>query len=77
MPEPVARLLDPPGTVHQIEPATIPSQGLRLKRRWMMTRQTDAKPRLWVQRRRLPLLAPPISGLRFDVFDEVGAAAAE
>jgi hypothetical protein len=77
MPEPVARLLDPPGTVHQIEPATIPSQGLRLKRRWMMTRQTDAKPRLCVQRRRLPLLAPPISGLRFDVFDEVGAAAAE
>jgi len=28
---------------------------------------------LWAQRRRLPLLGPPVSGLRFDVLDEVPA----
>ena len=56
--------------VHQIEPATIPSEGLRLRRRWMLARETDGQPRLWVQRERLPLLAPPISGLHFDVFEE-------
>lgn len=77
MPEPVAALLDPPGTTHQIEPATVPSQGLRLRRGWMMTRQTDGFPRLWIQRRRLPLFAPPISGLRFDVLDELGATGVE
>jgi hypothetical protein len=86
MPEPQARLLydfanlaeDPAqqsGPVHQIEPATVPAQGLRLQRRWMLVRQTDGRPRLWVQRQRLPLLAPPTSGLRFDLMPEVDAHA--
>lgn len=81
MPEPVAQILydhanltpnpaDQVAPVHQIEPATVPNQGLRLRRRWMLVRQTDGQPRLWVQRERLPLMAPPISGLLFDVFEE-------
>lgn len=57
--------------VHQIEPGTVPSNGLRLKRRWMLVRQTDGLPQLWVQRQRLPLMAPPSSGLRFDVFEQL------
>ncbi|MCB0252371.1 MAG: hypothetical protein KDI55_01440 [Anaerolineae bacterium] len=56
--------------VHQIEPATVPDQGLRLQRRWMLVRQTDGRPRLWMQRQRLPLLSPPVSGLRFDVLEQ-------
>jgi hypothetical protein len=79
MPEPRASLLydpaqnavHPDGPVHQIEPPAVPSRGLRLKRRWMLARQTNGRPRLWIQRQRLPLHAPPISGLRFDVFEEM------
>jgi hypothetical protein len=55
---------------HQIEPATVPSQGLRLERRYMLTRRTDGEAVLWLQRRRSPLLAPPASHLRFDVMVE-------
>jgi hypothetical protein len=57
----------------RIELATIPTTGLRLERRWMLGRRTDGLPVLWAQRRRLPLLGPPVSGLRFDVLDEVPA----
>ena len=75
MPEPVSPLLadraaPPAGPVHQIEPATVPSTGLRLERRWMLGRRTDGLPVLWMQRRRKPLLGPPTSGLRFDVLDQ-------
>lgn len=75
MPEPVSPLLADPRAsatdpVHQIEPATVPTTGLRLERRWVLGRCTDGRPVLWMQRRRLPLLAPPVSGLRFDVAEE-------
>lgn len=66
-------LVDPhagPGDpVHQIEPATVPADGLRLERRTMFARRTDGTPVLWAQRRRQPLLTPPSSLLRFDVLD--------
>jgi hypothetical protein len=76
-PEPVARLLydkanlaaDPANQVqpvHQIEPATIPRSGLRLRRQWVLARDVDGHPRLWVQRRRLALRDPPTTTLRFD-----------
>ena len=76
MPEPVSPLLadpwaPPTGPVHQIEPAAVPSTGLRLERRWLLGRRTDGAPVLWMQRRRTPLLAPPTSGLRFDVLHEL------
>jgi hypothetical protein len=76
MPEPVSPLLRDPlapasGPVHQIEPATVPTTGLRLERRWVLGRRTDGQPVLWTQRRRLPNLAPPVSGLRFDVVETV------
>jgi hypothetical protein len=82
MPEPrvvllrdIAHYTDDPANqvepVHQIEPATIPSEGLRLRRKWMLARETNGQPRLWIQRERLPLLAPPTSGLHFDVLEEV------
>lgn len=61
----------PQGPRHQIEPSTVPTQGLRLERRWVLGRATDGSPVLWRQRRRLPLVAPPVSGLRFDVLEEV------
>lgn len=76
MDEPRARVLQDPqaptgGPQHQIEPATVPSQGLDLERRWVLGRTTDAKPVLWMQRRRSPLQAPPSSGLRFDLLEEI------
>ena len=75
MPEPRARVLfDPsavaPAPVHQIEPSTVPSLGLRLERRYMLARGTDGQPVLWSQRRRLPLPAPPAQRIRFDVMQE-------
>ena len=75
MPAPVSDLLADPaaptaGPVHQIEPATIPVTGLRLERRYVLGRASDGTPRLWRQRRRLPLLTPPVSGLRFDILEQ-------
>jgi hypothetical protein len=75
MPEPRARVLfdataAPGDPVHQIEPATVPTLGLRLERRYMMARGTDGLPVLWSQRQRLPLLSPPAPHLRFDVMEE-------
>ena len=74
-PEPVAELLhnqkradkDP---MHQINPAVVPSTGIRLDRRYVLARRSDGAPVLWVQRRRLPLFSPPTRGLRFDVLEE-------
>jgi hypothetical protein len=55
--------------VHQIEPAAISQDGLRLERRAMLARATDASPVLWTQRRRQPLLTPPGLRLRFDALE--------
>lgn len=66
----LAQLTSPADPVHQIEPATVPSLGLRLERRTMLARGTDGLPVLWQQRRRLPLLAPPAQHGRFDVMQE-------
>jgi hypothetical protein len=43
---------------------------VRLQRRARLARQTDGRPALWVERRVVPILAPPASQLRFDVFAE-------
>jgi len=76
MPAPVSTLLADPvapaqGPVHQIDPASIPTNGIRLERRHVLGRASDGRPVLWLQRRRLPLLGPPVSNLRFDVLEEV------
>ena len=63
----------PPALVHQIEPASVPTRGLQLERRYVLGRGTDGQPVLWTQRRRLPLLAPPAPHLRFDVMRESSA----
>jgi hypothetical protein len=69
-PAPISELLqDDPA--HRINPAVVPPQGMRLDRRYVLARQTDGRPVLWVQRQRLPLLSPPVSGLRYDVLKEV------
>ena len=62
--DPKARPDDP---VHQLEPAAIPAEGLRIQRRAMLARATTGEPVLWTQRRRDLLLAPPTFALRFDV----------
>jgi len=64
-------LLDPAShgqyPIHQLEPAAIPQDGLRVERRAMLARSTIGEPLLWTQRRRMPTLTPPTFALRFDV----------
>lgn len=55
---------------HLLALHAVPYQGLRLERRYLLARCTDGSPALWRQRRTVPLLAPPASHLRFDVFKE-------
>jgi hypothetical protein len=77
-PEPIARLLGMDdgacqaiASVHTVNPVALPVTGLRLERRYMLARRSDGAPVLWVQRRRLPLLSPPESGLRFDLMTDM------
>lgn len=71
-PLPTAQLLGPTnGAVHEIVPWRLPPTGLRLERRALLTRAIDGSPRLWIQRRRVPLLGPPVSGLGFDQSDPI------
>jgi hypothetical protein len=61
-----------PDTGHELAPVAVPNQGLRLERRFVLARASDGVPTLWIQRRRVPLLAGPVSHLRFDVLAERG-----
>jgi hypothetical protein len=86
LPAPISDLLADPqappgGPVHQIEPATVPAEGMRIQRRTMLARSTTGEPVLWTQRRRDLLLAPPTFALRFDLMpqappDPAGGASA-
>ncbi|MEO0485143.1 MAG: hypothetical protein AAF092_04445 [Pseudomonadota bacterium] len=76
LPEATAGLLQDPaapqkGPVHTIDPVAVPRTGLKLERRWMSARRADGLPVIWQQKRRLPLMSPPVSGLRFDVSEPV------
>jgi hypothetical protein len=55
---------------HLLDLHAVTYQGLRLERRYILARCTDGSPALWRQRRTVPLLGPPASHLRFDVFRE-------
>jgi hypothetical protein len=59
-----------PETVHEIEPATVPSIGIVVQRRYVLARDTSGNPVLWLQRHRTPFLSPPGRTLRFDVLAE-------
>lgn len=74
-PGPRSRLIGGPsrsgaGRGHTIDANALPSSGVRLQRRAMLARDTEGRPVLWIERRALPLLGPPTSHLRFDVFAE-------
>lgn len=58
------------GAGHVLAASAVPNQGMRLERRYALARGTDGRPVLWRQRRRLPLLAGPVSHLRFDLLKE-------
>ncbi|MCG5219248.1 hypothetical protein [Streptosporangium sp. KLBMP 9127] len=62
---------------HQLEPAAIPADGVRVERRAVLARTTTGAPVLWTQRRRQPLLTPPAFPLRFDVMQPVPPTADE
>ena len=68
-PAPRATCLNVPAGIHEIEPATVPTTGLRLEQRFILARGTDGRPVLWLQRQRWPLLGPPSHALRFDVME--------
>ena len=61
------------GGEHVLDASAVPNQGLRLQRRYSLARGTDGRPVLWRQRQRLPVLAGPVSHLRFDLLQEQAA----
>jgi hypothetical protein len=74
-PGPVSRLIGGPsgdgvGRGHELAPGAIPSNGVRLRRRAMLARDTSGRPVLWVERSAGPMTGPPVSHLRFDVLAE-------
>jgi hypothetical protein len=74
-PGPVSRLIGGPsgagaGRGHQLASDAIPSNGVLLRRRAMLARDTAGRPVLWVERSAAPVAGPPVSHLRFDVFAE-------
>jgi hypothetical protein len=80
LPAPVSDLLVDPAAggqhpVHQLEPAAIPQDGLRVERRAILARATTGEPLLWTQRRRQPMAAPPTLALRFDVLEPASSPA--
>ena len=62
------------GAGHELDATAVPNQGLRLDRRYALARGTDGSPVLWRQRRRVPLMAGPVSHLRFDLLREAPQA---
>ncbi|MFC0678064.1 hypothetical protein ACFFGH_09435 [Lysobacter korlensis] len=76
MPEAESDLLIDPASggmhpTHQLEPAAIPQDGVRVERRRILARATDGSPVLWTQRRRQPMLTPPALRLVFDAMEPV------
>ncbi len=74
-PGPVSRLIGGPsgsgaGRGHEIAANAIPSSGMALRRRARLARDTAGRPVLWVERSAKPIIGPPVSHLRFDVFAE-------
>jgi hypothetical protein len=74
-PGPLSRLIGGPsgagiGRGHQLASTAIASNGVMLRRRSMLARDTAGRPVLWVERSTAPISGPPISHLRFDVFAE-------
>jgi len=74
-PGPQSRLIGGPsgpgiGRGHQLASDAIPSNGVLLRRRAMLARDTSGRPVLWVERSTAPVAGPPVSHLRFDVLAE-------
>jgi hypothetical protein len=74
-PGPVSRLIGGPsgagiGRGHELASTAIPSNGVMLRRRAMLARDTSGRPVLWVERSTAPVSGPPVSHLRFDLFAE-------
>ncbi|RPF30325.1 hypothetical protein EDD92_0080 [Streptomyces sp. TLI_185] len=79
LPAPTAELLRVRGgateVVHEIAPATLPSIGVVLERRYHFARDVLGRPLLWRSRRRTPSLNPPGTTMRFDVLADGRAPA--
>lgn len=74
-PGPVSSLIGGPsgdglGRGHELAADAIPSNGVRLRKRAMLARDTNGCPVLWVERSASPAAGPPTSHLRFDVLAE-------
>jgi hypothetical protein len=74
-PGPISQLIGGPsgaglGRSHALDADAIPSNGVMLRRRAMLARDTNGRPVLWVERSAVPVSGPPVSHLRFDVLAE-------
>lgn len=68
MPAPMAQVLQ--GNPHEILPLAVPGNGIEVERRWLLARDMNGEPMLWLRRQRKALTAPPARRLRFDVMEE-------
>jgi len=71
LPPPRAAILHVDTGIHEIATDAVPSNGIEIERCWMLARDVDGKPILWIQRQRKPLRAPPARLVRFDVLEEI------
>jgi hypothetical protein len=71
LPEPRAAVLHVDGGIHEIATNAVPLNGMEIERCWMLARDTEGKPVLWIQRQRKPLRSPPARLVRFDVLEEL------
>jgi hypothetical protein len=74
-PGPESRLIGGPsgagiGRGHDLTSNAIPSNGVMLRRRARLARNTSGRPVLWIERSTGPVGGPPVSHLRFDVLAE-------
>ncbi len=57
--------------LHEVNPSTVPSNGIEIERRWQLARDVKGTPVLWLQRQRKSLRNPPARTVRFDVMEEL------
>lgn len=57
--------------LHALSSGSIPSNGISVERRWLLARDIEGNPLLWIERQRHPLLSPPGRTLRYDISHDV------
>lgn len=71
LPPPRAAVLHIDTGIHEVATDAVPANGIEIERCWMLARDVEGNPILWIQRQRKPLRSPPARLVRFDVLEEI------